>query len=76
MGYRQYPRIREEIASLAGSVSRSPAPETDGQALRFKELTEELNRAVAALNKVQTDQVGKINDMMKTAPFIVTEIVK
>jgi photosystem II stability/assembly factor-like uncharacterized protein len=76
MGYRQYPRIREEINSLSGSVSRAPVRPTEGQALRLKELTEELGRAIATLNRIQTEQVGTINELMKTAPFIITDIVK
>jgi len=76
MGYRQYPRIREEINSLSGSVSRGFARPTEGQALRAKELNQELDRAIAALNKIQTEQIGKINDMMKTMPFIVTEPIR
>ena len=76
MGYRQYPRVREEINSLSGSVSRAPVRPTEGQALRLKELTEELGRAIATLNRIQTEQVGTINELMKTAPFIITDIVK
>jgi hypothetical protein len=76
MGYRQYPRIREEITSLSGAVSGSPNRPTEGQALRMKELGEELDRAVAALNQIQTDQIGKINEMMKGQPFITTEIIR
>jgi photosystem II stability/assembly factor-like uncharacterized protein len=73
MGYRQYPRIREEISSIAGGVSRGFARPTDGEAVRLKELTEELNRAVASLDKIEADQIAKINDMMKSAPFITTD---
>jgi hypothetical protein len=76
MGYRQYPRIREEITSLSGAVSGSPNRPTEGQALRMKELGEELDRAVAALNTIQTEQIGKINDLMKGMPFIVTETIR
>jgi photosystem II stability/assembly factor-like uncharacterized protein len=76
MGYRQYPRLREEITSLSGAVSRSPNRPTEGQALRLKELGEELDRAVAALNRIQTEQIGKINDMMKGMPFIATDVIK
>ena len=76
MGYRQYPRIREEITSLSGAVSGSPNRPTEGQALRMKELAEELDRAVAALNKIQTEQIGKINDLMKGQPFITTETIR
>ena len=76
MGYRQYPRIREEITSLSGSVSRGTSRPTEGQALRMKELAEELDRAVAALNKIQTEQIGKINELMKGTPYISTETIK
>ena len=76
MGYRQYPRLREEIQSLSGSVSRAVARPTDPEALRMKELQQELDEAIGRLNRIQTDQVGKINEMMKAAPFIQTETVK
>jgi photosystem II stability/assembly factor-like uncharacterized protein len=76
MGYRQYPRIAQEIQSLSGAVSRAPFRPTDGQLLRTKELAAELEQAVAALTRIQTEQIGRINDLMKTAPFIVTEPVK
>ena len=35
-----------------------------------------LDEAIGRLNRIQTDQVGKINEMMKAAPFIQTETVK
>jgi len=70
MGYRQYPRIREEIQSLAGAVNRPAARPTDGQALRMKELGQELEQASAALSQIQSDQIAKINAAMKNLPFI------
>jgi photosystem II stability/assembly factor-like uncharacterized protein len=76
MGYRQYPRIAQEIQSIAGAVSRVAVRPTDGQALRLKELTDELDKAVGALNKLQSDQVNRINELMKSAPFIITEPIK
>ena len=41
LGYRQYPRLREEVQSISGMVTRPPNRPTDGQSLRLKELTEE-----------------------------------
>jgi hypothetical protein len=76
MGYRQYPRLREEIQSLSGSVSRAAARPTDPQMLRMKELQQELDDAVARFNRIQTEQVSKINELMKTAPFIQMEMVR
>ncbi len=76
MGYRQYPRIREEIQSVSGAVTRAFARPTEGQAIRTKELGEELDKAIATLNRIQTEQVGKVNELMKASPFIVTETVR
>jgi photosystem II stability/assembly factor-like uncharacterized protein len=76
MGYRQYPRIREEIQSLSGSVTRASTRPTDPEALRMKELQQELDEAVGRLNRIQTEQIAKINEAMKTVPFISTETVK
>ena len=52
MGYRQYPRVAEEIRSLSGSVSRAQAKPTDPETGRLKELTAELDKDVAALNQI------------------------
>jgi photosystem II stability/assembly factor-like uncharacterized protein len=76
MGYRQYPRIREEIQSISGAISRAPNRPTEGEALRMKELDAELDGRVELLNKVQREEIGKINDMMKNMPFIQTETIK
>src|SRR5207245_3429032 len=76
MGYRQYPRLREEIQSLSGSVTRAVARPTDPELLRMKELQQELDAAVGRFTRIQTEQIARINEMMKAAPFIVTEAVK
>ncbi|HEX6974348.1 MAG TPA: hypothetical protein VF147_08105, partial [Vicinamibacterales bacterium] len=76
MGYRQYPRLREEIGSLSGAVSRAPFPPTAGQALRMKELAAELGEAVNTLNTMQTTQIENINAMLKGMPAITTGIIK
>jgi hypothetical protein len=41
LGYRQYPRLREEVGSLSGSVSRTITRPTDSQARRTTELVTE-----------------------------------
>jgi photosystem II stability/assembly factor-like uncharacterized protein len=76
MGYRQYPRLREEIQSLSGAVSRTAARPTDPEMLRLKELQQELDADVAKLNRIQTEQVGKINEAMRNAPFIQVEAIR
>ena len=74
MGYRQYPRVREEIQSLSGSVSRAQAKPTDPETGRIKELTAELDKDIAALNQIVGSQISAINETMRSSPFIVTEI--
>ena len=74
MGYRQYPRVREEIQSLSGSVSRAQAKPTDPETGRIKELTAELDKDIAALNQIVGSQISAINETMRSSPFIITEI--
>ncbi|HEX3704780.1 MAG TPA: hypothetical protein VHU82_15735, partial [Vicinamibacterales bacterium] len=76
MGYRQYPRVSEEIRSLSGSVSRAQAKPTDPESGRMKELTAELDKDVAALNQIVGGPISAINETMRSAPFIITEIIK
>jgi hypothetical protein len=42
----------------------------------MKELDAELDGRVELLNKVQREEIGKINDMMKNMPFIQTETIR
>ena len=76
LGYRQYPRLREEVQSVYGMVTRPPNRPTDGQALRTKELLQETDTVVGALNRILTDQVGRLNQMLSTSPRIAATPVK
>ena len=70
LGYRQYPRLREEVQSVYGMVTRPPYKPTDGQALRTRELGEETSKVVDDLNRILTDQVGKLNQLLASTPRI------
>ncbi len=70
MGYRQYPRIREEIQSLSGSVARAQARPTDPEMGRMKELSAELDKDIAALEQIVGGPISAINESMRSAPFI------
>jgi photosystem II stability/assembly factor-like uncharacterized protein len=76
LGYRQYPRLREEVQSVFGMVTRPPTRPTDGQALRLKELTEETEKVISALNRIITDQVGRLNQTLANMPRISAEPVR
>jgi photosystem II stability/assembly factor-like uncharacterized protein len=70
LGYRQYPRLREEVQSVYGMVTRPPYKPTDGQSLRTKELAEETEKIVGILNGILTNQVGRLNQMLANTPRI------
>jgi photosystem II stability/assembly factor-like uncharacterized protein len=70
MGYRQYPRVSEEIRSLSGSVSRAQAKPTDPETGRIKELATELDKDIAALDQIVGGPISAINESMRSAPFI------
>ncbi len=61
LGYRQYPRLREEVSSVSGMVSRGPKPPTAGEMLRAGELKTETDQAQARLDGIVATRVGKIN---------------
>ncbi len=72
MGYRQYPRLREELNSLLGGIARSPTAPTDPQKTRSGELRTETAQAVAAFNAFVEQTIGAINRKLGGAPRIVT----
>jgi hypothetical protein len=76
LGYRQYPRLREDVQSLAGSVQRGFRPLNEGEKLRMKELTDQTNQAAAKLNAIISNQIAKVNQATKAMPHIVAEPIK
>ena len=71
LGYRQYPRLREEVQSLYGSVNRSLNRPTDAQLLRKQELDAETAAAEAKLNAIVNGRIAKVNALLKNLPHIV-----
>jgi hypothetical protein len=71
LGYRQYPRLREEVQSLYGSVTRSLTRPTDPQMLRKGELDTETGAAEQKLNGILTGRIAKLNAMLKSLPHII-----
>ncbi|HEY2825224.1 MAG TPA: FlgD immunoglobulin-like domain containing protein [Gemmatimonadales bacterium] len=64
LGYRQYPRLREEVGSLNGAIGGALAGPTDAQLLRIRELTAETEALTAWLNAVVATDVARINQLM------------
>ncbi len=72
LGYRQYPRLREEVQTVSGMVSRPQWPVTDGEKLRSGELKVETDDAQVRLDGIIRDRVGKINELLKGTQHVIT----
>ena len=72
LGYRQYPRLREEVQTLSGMIGRAVAAPTDPSMGRMTELEGETTQAEAKLNAIITDDVTKINGMLTGVPHVIT----
>jgi len=73
LGYRQYPRLREEAQTVAGMVSRPMMPPTAGELLRMKELGTEADQAQARLDAIVANRITKINQSLAGTPHIITQ---
>ena len=72
LGYRQYPRLREEAQTISGMIARPQWPITAGEQLRTGELQVETDDAQVRLDAIVKDRVGKINDLLKGSQHIIT----
>jgi hypothetical protein len=72
LGYRQYPRLREEIQSLAGAVGRPLQKPTDPQLLRLRELTDETTAIEGELQAIVTTDIARVNQLLSGTPHVVT----
>ena len=70
MGYRQYPRLREEITTVAGMVWRGIHAPTAGETLRTTELKTETDTAQARLDRLIGTRIDAINKLFGTSPRI------
>jgi len=76
LGYRQYPRLREDVQSLVGYFNRGFRAPNEGELARMKDLTAEVTKAEAKLNSLISADIGAVNDAMKNVPRIVVELIK
>jgi photosystem II stability/assembly factor-like uncharacterized protein len=76
LGYRQYPRLREDVQSLAGYLGRGFRAPNAGEIERMKDLTAQVDQAVAKVNGLITRDIAAINEAMKATPRIAVAPVK
>jgi len=70
MGYRQRPRVSEELRSLMGSIAGVEAPPTVPQMNRLGELRGEVQDAIDALNLVLDTKIRELNEKLGDRPHI------
>ncbi|MEW5983855.1 MAG: hypothetical protein AB1806_16000 [Acidobacteriota bacterium] len=70
LGYRQYPRLRENVQSVAGYVNRGFKAPNEGEKLRMKELVDETAAAERTLAAIEGGEIAAINAAMKGEPRI------
>jgi len=71
MGYRQRPRLREELSALFGAIESATARPTNPQLSRSGELKQEMQEASNQFDKIMQEQVSPINEKTKNLPQIV-----
>jgi len=71
MGYRQRPRLREEVSSLFNAVDDPAARPTTPQLSRRSELEQEGQQADTQLDKILQEKVVPVNEKTKNLPQIV-----
>ena len=76
LGYRQYPRLREEVQSVAGSVARGSRPPTAGETLRARELKTETEQAQARLDALVAGRIGRVNQLLSGMPHVLVPPIR
>jgi photosystem II stability/assembly factor-like uncharacterized protein len=64
LGYRQVPRLREELSSLRGSVGGPPSPPTEGEMVRLAELRDETSQTIVDFNALLATTIAGLNDRL------------
>ena len=72
LGYRQYPRLREEVQTITGMIARPMMPPTAGEMLRASELRMEVDQAQSRLDTILRERVATINRALADTPHVIT----
>ncbi|MFN8058622.1 MAG: hypothetical protein U0Q12_05605 [Vicinamibacterales bacterium] len=76
LGYRQYPRLREEVQTIASGLQRGVRRPNEGEKLRMGELQDLTSEASTMLNGVIGGEIARINKALSGKPRIVGDPVK
>ena len=70
LGYRQYPRIREELRSLTRAINVAAARPSEPQLARLETLKEETRQVVEGLDRLLSMTIRDVNNMLGAYPNI------
>lgn len=73
LGYRQYPRLREELRSLSFAINGAMARPTGPQLARLEELKQETERVINDLSRLIATTIGDLNNMLGAYPKILVD---
>ena len=73
MGYRQRPRLREELRSLMRSITSMASRPTEAEMVRLGELQVETAEAVAAFNQMLDTTIHELNNNAGQFPRIMID---
>jgi hypothetical protein len=76
LGYRQYPRLREDVQSMSSYLTRGFRAPNDGEMTRMKDLAVRVDQAVAKVNGLIAGDIAAINEAMKSTPRIAVDLIK
>jgi hypothetical protein len=71
LNYRQYPRIREELQSLAGQINGAAAAPTRAQLLRLGEVKGEATQILQEVDAIINTVIRDVNAKIAGKPFII-----
>ena len=72
MGYRQFPRLSEELRSLNGNILSAQSKPTQGQLTALAELDGETQERIAELNEIISTTIEELNRMLGEYPKVMT----
>jgi len=70
LGYRQYPRLREEAQSIGRMVAGPTSKPTDAQLRRYRELITDADSVDKTLGSIIGGDIAKLNEAMRRSPRI------
>jgi hypothetical protein len=70
LGYRQYPRLREDVQSLVGYFNRGFRKPNEGELTRMKDLSAAVEKAEARLKAIEAGEIARVNEALRNEPRI------